>query len=82
MKTRNAVTRIAVSGPLLDELVFQREEVSRFVLRTNLQSGSSESVQCHERVLCCVALAQEKIRIQSMVFTESVLLWHHHKVEK
>ena len=49
MKTRNAVTRIAVSGPLLDELVFQREEVSRFVLRTNLQSGSSESVQCHER---------------------------------
>lgn len=49
MKTRNAVTRIAVSGPLLDELVFQREEVSWFVLRTNLQSGSSESVQCHER---------------------------------
>lgn len=41
MKTRNAVTRIAVSGPLLDKLVFQREEVSWFILKTNLQSGSS-----------------------------------------
>lgn len=49
MKTRNAVTRIAVSGPLLDELVFQREEVSWFILRTNLPSGSSVSVQCHVR---------------------------------
>lgn len=49
MKTRNAVTRIAVSGPLLDKLVFQREEVSWFILRTNLQSGFSVSVQCHVR---------------------------------
>lgn len=44
MKTRNAGPRIAVSGPLLDELVFRREEVSLSILRANPQSGSSVSV--------------------------------------
>ena len=52
------------------------------VHEANWELQLAASAQCHERVLCYVSLAWEKIRIQSMVFTECVLLWHHHKVEK
>lgn len=44
MKNRNAVPRIAVVGPLLEELVFRRVKGSKFILKANPQSGSSVSV--------------------------------------
>lgn len=40
------------------------------------------AAQRHQRVLCHISLVQEKLRIQSMVSTERILILHHCKVEK
>ena len=43
--------------------------------------GLAAAAQHHKRILCHISLAWEKVKIQSTVSTEYLLLLHHHKVK-
>ena len=53
-----------------------------FILLILVLTRSSAHSQHHLRISYCMVLAQEKIKIQSMLSTEGIWLSHHHKVNK